>query len=69
MKIAQVVMIPVVHFRAMETDKDNLYSWYPISMSERGEGALGSTDNPDRRAASIDPFSLPQTWELGDTLK
>lgn len=44
MKIAQVVMIPVVHFRALETTQDNLYDWCPITMSNRGTGALGSTD-------------------------
>ena len=43
-KIAQVVMVPVVHFRAVETSHDNLYDWYPITISDRGEGALGSTD-------------------------
>ena len=42
-KIAQVVMVPVVHFRAVETSHDNLYDWYPITISDRGEGALGST--------------------------
>ena len=42
-KIAQVVMVPVVHFRAVETNNDNLYNWYPITISDRGEGALGST--------------------------
>jgi len=42
-KIAQLVMIPVVHFRAMETGEDNLYEWSSISMSGRGVGALGST--------------------------
>jgi len=44
-KIAQVVMIPVVHFRAIETSQDDLYGWYPITISDRGDGALGSTDN------------------------
>tara|TARA_A100001011_G_scaffold394116_3_gene485722 strand:+ start:6123 stop:6623 length:501 start_codon:yes stop_codon:yes gene_type:complete len=43
-KIAQAVMIPVVHFRALETGNGNLYDWWPITMSERGDGALGSTD-------------------------
>ena len=43
-KIAQVVMVPVVHFRAVETSQDNLYDWYPITISDRGDGALGSTD-------------------------
>ena len=37
-KIAQVVMTPVVSFRAMETTNPDLYGWYP------GDGALGSTD-------------------------
>jgi dUTPase len=43
-KIAQVVMVPVVSFRAMETSNSDLYGWYPITISERGDGALGSTD-------------------------
>ena len=42
-KIAQAVMIPVVHFRALETTSEP-YDWYPITISERGDGALGSTD-------------------------
>ena len=42
-KIAQVVLVPVVHFRAIETGEDNLYGWYPITISDRGEGSLGST--------------------------
>jgi len=43
-KIAQVVMVPVISFRAMETSNPDLYGWYPITISERGDGALGSTD-------------------------
>ncbi len=43
-KIAQVVMTPVVSFRALETTNPNLYDWYPITISNRGDGALGSTD-------------------------
>jgi len=43
-KIAQAVMVPVVHFRAVETASGNLYDWYPITISDRGDGALGSTD-------------------------
>ena len=41
-KIAQLIMVPVVHFRAHETQKD-LYS-SSITMSGRGSGSLGSTD-------------------------
>ena len=43
-KIAQGVMVPVVHFRALETHNKDLYNWYPITISDRGDGALGSTD-------------------------
>ena len=43
-KIAQAVLVPVVPFRAMETQNGNLYGWYPITISDRGAGALGSTD-------------------------
>jgi dUTP pyrophosphatase len=42
MKVAQLVMVPVVSFRALET-KEDTYSWYPITISDRGYGALGST--------------------------
>lgn len=44
-KIAQAVLIPVVHFKAFEKNNDpDLYSYYPITISNRGDGALGSTD-------------------------
>tara|TARA_R110002110_G_scaffold351439_2_gene561438 strand:+ start:569 stop:1060 length:492 start_codon:yes stop_codon:yes gene_type:complete len=43
-KIAQVVMVPVVSFRAQEILKDVLYC-YPITISDRGAAALGSTDS------------------------
>jgi dUTP pyrophosphatase len=42
-KIAQVVLIPVVHFRARQSDNESLYN-YPMTISNRGDGALGSTD-------------------------
>jgi dUTP pyrophosphatase len=42
-KIAQIVMVPVVHFRALETQGGDLYNWYPIAMTERGDGGFGST--------------------------
>jgi dUTP pyrophosphatase len=42
-KIAQLVMIPVVPFRAWENPGGELYE-YPVTISARGEGALGSTD-------------------------
>ena len=42
MKIAQLVMIPVVSFRPYEIGEDALYQ-KPITISDRGDGALGST--------------------------
>lgn len=42
-KIAQLVMIPIVPFRAYEILDDQLYV-QPITISNRGDGALGSTD-------------------------
>ena len=42
MKIAQLVMIPVVSFRPYEIGEDTLYQ-EPITISDRGDGALGST--------------------------
>jgi len=41
-KIAQLVLVPVVSFRAQETGDDNLYQ-SAITISNRGDGALGST--------------------------
>lgn len=45
-KIAQLVLVPVVHFRARQltAESDDLYK-APITMSTRGSGSLGSTDN------------------------
>ena len=43
-KVAQGVLIPVVPVRFLQSNKDKLYDWYPITISNRGDGALGSTD-------------------------
>jgi dUTP pyrophosphatase len=42
-KIAQLVMLSTVQFRALETRNGDLYGWETITMSKRGDGALGST--------------------------
>ena len=42
-KISQLVMVPVVSFRAVQTTEDNLYNWAPITISDRGAGGFGST--------------------------
>ena len=44
-KIAKVVMVPDISFSAAEVPKGDLYR-YPITISDRGDGALGSTDHP-----------------------
>tara|TARA_Y100001938_G_scaffold110799_1_gene151489 strand:- start:2420 stop:2953 length:534 start_codon:yes stop_codon:yes gene_type:complete len=41
-KIAQLVLIPVVQWRPAIVGEDNLYN-DPLTISNRGEGALGST--------------------------
>ena len=41
-KIAQLVLIPVVQWRCFPVDEDRLYN-DPLTISSRGEGALGST--------------------------
>ena len=43
MKIAQAVVLPAIPVRFLETRNDNLYDWWPITISGRGDGALGST--------------------------
>jgi len=42
-KIAQGVVVPVVHARFVASDTPDIYDWYPITISDRGDGALGST--------------------------
>ena len=43
MKIAQAVVLPAIPVRFLETRNDNLYDWWPITISGRDDGALGST--------------------------
>ena len=42
-KIAQGVVVPVVAARFVASDSPDIYDWYPITISNRGTGALGST--------------------------
>jgi dUTP pyrophosphatase len=42
-KIAQAVVVPVVHARFVASATPDVYDWYPITISNRGDGALGST--------------------------
>jgi len=42
-KVAQAVVVPVVHARFIASESPDIYDWYPITISNRGTGALGST--------------------------
>ena len=42
-KVAQAVVVPVVHARFVASQSPDIYDWYPITISQRGDGALGST--------------------------
>tara|TARA_R100001082_G_scaffold111254_1_gene94473 strand:+ start:4091 stop:4537 length:447 start_codon:yes stop_codon:yes gene_type:complete len=42
-KVAQAVVVPVVHARFVAATSPDIYEWYPITISDRGNGALGST--------------------------
>tara|TARA_R100000008_G_scaffold86677_1_gene80827 strand:- start:1774 stop:2226 length:453 start_codon:yes stop_codon:yes gene_type:complete len=44
-KIAQLVLVPIVNIRLKENTDGLLYEGAAITMSNRGEGALGSTGN------------------------
>lgn len=43
-RIAQGVVVPVVPVRWVAAHDPDIYGWCPITMSNRGEGKLGSTD-------------------------
>jgi len=42
-RVAQAVVVPVVHARFVASESPDIYGWYPITISNRGAGALGST--------------------------
>ena len=65
-KIAQLILVPVVHFRALETKEENLYS-EPITISNRGDGALGSTDK--RAAPSTAQADMADRHGLNDIVR
>jgi dUTP pyrophosphatase len=65
-KIAQLILVPVVHFRALETKEENLYS-EPITISNRGDGALGSTDK--RAAPSTAQADMADRHGLNDIIR
>jgi len=48
-KIAQLVLVPIVPFRVIENTNGTLYDNEPITISNRGTGALGSTNSKTNR--------------------
>jgi len=46
-KIAQLVLVPVIHFRPRKALSTNLYDNQGLTISDRGHGALGSTDTKE----------------------
>ena len=58
-KIAQLVLVPVVHFRPVQLQGTGLYR-DDITISNRGAGALGSTNSPtDARPTKKDDLPHP----------
>jgi len=43
-KVAQAVVVPVIPVRFIHSTDPNIYDWWPITISDRGDGKLGSTD-------------------------
>ena len=66
-KIAQLILVPVVHFRTREVVESSLYN-EDITISNRGSGALGSTDKQTMREVCVpsEPQEPPKKY---DTIK
>ncbi len=64
-KIAQLVLVPVVHFRAKESESGLLYE-EQISISNRGSGALGSTDAPSKMRGVCAPSTSVADLDMKD---
>ena len=64
-KIAQLVLVPVVHFRPRQVAEGSLYS-DDISMSGRGDGALGSTDKKSKGLCPPNSYSSVADLDMRD---
>ena len=42
-KVAQAVVVPAIAARFVASATPDIYDWYPITISNRGDGALGSS--------------------------
>ena len=58
-KIAQLILVPVVSFRAREVKQEDILYSDDITISNRGDGSLGSTD----KKYSVTGLSPPSTFE------
>jgi dUTP pyrophosphatase len=56
-KIAQLILVPVIHFRVREDESDSLYN-EKITISNRGSDALGSTDKKSKAKTLCPPSSF-----------
>tara|TARA_R100001594_G_scaffold34608_1_gene63638 strand:+ start:14496 stop:15002 length:507 start_codon:yes stop_codon:yes gene_type:complete len=58
-KIAQLVLMPVISARLRKTTPLNLYGGQGITISSRGDGALGSTDKQADKPVSNPLNDMP----------
>jgi len=42
-RIAQGVVVPAIAVRWVASEEEDIYGWSPITISQRGDGSLGST--------------------------
>ena len=66
-KIAQLVLVPVVHFRPVQLKETDLYR-DGITISSRGDGSLGST-NKQQHASVADLDMRDQHPKKNDSIK
>ena len=58
-KIAQLILVPVISFRAREVRQEDILYSDDITISNRGDGSLGSTDKKSK-VTGLCPPSAPQ---------
>ena len=64
-KIAQLILVPVVHFRVREDASGMLYK-ENITISNRQQGALGSTDKPSKMRGVCAPSASVADLDMRD---
>jgi len=66
-KIAQLILIPIISFRLRESQDEDLYGDETITISNRGDGSLGST-NKEKELHSSNPKTPGQFADWPDNL-